>query len=145
MGHDRLEGNEVNEAQVIQVFEHWKTIMGHERARLDMARARVIKQRFRDGYTLEDLCLAIDGCAASAFHMGENDRGQVYDSVTLILRDADHVDKFIRAGERAHQMIEQSQRRKEQERQEQTRPAPTEEEKARVRELLRGVKLKRVA
>lgn len=132
------------EVQLLQVFEHWKTIMGHDRARMDVSRAKVIRARMKDGYTVEDLCLAIDGCAASAFHMGENDRGQVYDSITLILRDADHVDKFIRAGETAYRVLEQRQQQKQAEQAIATR-VPTDEEKQRVRELLKGVKLRRVA
>jgi hypothetical protein len=97
----------------------------------------------RDGYSVDDLCLAIDGCAASAFHMGENDRRTIYDSITLILRDADHVDKFIRAGETAHRMIAKVQERKEQEVAAHVVPTPEQIEK--VREQLRAVRLRRVA
>lgn len=128
---------------VLAVFNHWSIIMGHTRARMDLKRAQVIRERMRDGYTIEDLCLAIDGCAASAFHMGENDRRQVYDSITLILRDADHVDKFIRAGETAHKMIQQRQERVEKEEAAKAPPSPEEIEK--VRELLKSVRLRRVA
>lgn len=130
--------------EVAQVFEHWKIIMGHSRARLDVARAKVIKTRLKDGYSVEDLCLAIDGCCASAFHMGENDRQMVYDSIALILRDADHVDKFIKAGEKAHEMLAQREQRREAATG--GEPAkPTPEQVARARDLLRGLKLRRVA
>jgi hypothetical protein len=127
---------------VAEVFSHWKFIMGHERARMDVKRAQVIRDRLRDGYTLEDLCLAIEGCAASAFHMGMNDRHQKYDSITLILRDADHVDQFIERGEEARRIIDAREQRKEVSG---PRTPPTEEEKVRVRELLKSVRLKRVA
>jgi hypothetical protein len=132
---------------VAAVFAHWKVIMGHERARMDLKRAQVIRDRLRDGYSVDDLCLAVEGCAASAFHCGENDRGQRYDSLTLILRDADHVDKFISMGEQARRMIAaREQRREEAAAQEQKRAQPpTEEEKVRVRELLRSCKIRRVA
>jgi hypothetical protein len=128
--------------RIADVFAHWKAIMGHERARMDVKRAQAIRDRLRDGYSVDDLMLAIEGCASSAFHMGENDRRQVYDSVTLILRDADHTDKFIQMGELARKKIAAMQ-----ERQAETGPrtVPTDEEKARVRELLKSVRLKRVA
>jgi hypothetical protein len=132
----------MNVEDVAVVFNHWKTIMGHQRARMDLKRAQVIRDRLRDGYVVEDLCLAIDGCAASAFHMGENDRRQVYDSITLILRDADHVDKFLEAGEKAHKLIDAAEARKAAE---VPKGPPTADEVERVRELLKSVRLKRVA
>jgi hypothetical protein len=128
---------------VLTVFNHWTAIMDHKRARMDVARARVIRERLRDGYSVEDLCLAIDGCAASSFHMGENDRRQVYDSISLILRDADHVDKFIRAGETAHRMIAQSVERSKEAAVAAAPPTPEQVEK--VRDMLRNVRLRRVA
>ena len=108
---------------------------------MDLKRAQVIRDRLRDGYTVEDLCIAVEGCASSAFHMGENDRRMTYDSITLILRDADHTDRFIAMGELARKKIAAMQDRQA----ETTRAAPTDEEKARVRELLKSVRLKRVA
>ena len=129
--------------QVLQVFQHWKDTMGHKRARMDLKRAQVIRDRLRDGYSVEDLTLAIDGNAASDWHQGNNDRRMKYDAIELILRDAAHVDRFIAMGEAAHKMIEAKQQRQA-EAQKEAAP-PTEEEKARVRELLRNVRLRRVA
>lgn len=131
---------------VAAVFNYWRDIMGHSRARMDLARAKVIRARLADGYSPDDLMLAVDGCAASAFHMGENDRQTRYDSISLILRDADHTDKFIAIGEQARRMIAAREARREQTaQQDQERKPPTEEEKARVRELLRSCKIRRVA
>lgn len=125
-----------------EVFEHWKETMGHKFAAMDQSRTKVIRGRLTDGYSVEALCVAIDGCRASAWHMGENDRGVVYDSLTLILRDADHVDKFIRAGEHAHRVIGERIAKAAEE-----KPAtvPSEEQKEQVRRMLAQVKLKRVA
>ena len=89
--------------EVQRVFECWQRVTGHARARLDMARRRVILARLGDGYTRADLELAIYGCRLSAHHQGDNDRGEVYDALTLILRDADHVDRFIAIAERVAQ------------------------------------------
>lgn len=129
--------------QVLQVFQHWKDTMGHKRARMDLKRAQVIRDRLRDGYSVEDLTLAIDGNAASDWHQGNNDRRMKYDAIELILRDAAHVDRFIAMGETAHKMIEAKQARQA-EAQKDAAP-PTDEEKARVRELLKSVRLRRVA
>ncbi len=85
------------------IFALWQQVTGHARARLDMARRRVILARLADGYTRADLELAVYGCRLSAHHQGDNDRGEVYDGLTLILRDADHVDRFIAIAERVAQ------------------------------------------
>jgi Helix-turn-helix domain len=82
-------------ADVRQVFDHWKTRLNHPKARLDEKRKRAVRGRLADGFSVEDLKTAIDGCRSSPFHQGGNDRGQVYDSLTLICRDAEHVERFI--------------------------------------------------
>lgn len=77
------------------VFEHWQTKMGHERAQLDDKRKKAIKARLKDGYSVDDLCMAIDGCKISPHHQGQNDSGTVYDDIELICRNGPNVDKFI--------------------------------------------------
>lgn len=81
------------------VFDHWKRTMNHPKALLDAKRDRVIRARLKDGYTAEQLCLAVDGCKASEFHMGANDSHQVYDDIELICRGAANVEKFISMSE----------------------------------------------
>lgn len=83
------------------VFERWKTTMGHSRAKLDQKRAKAIRAMLVAGYTQEDLELAIFGCSISPFHRGQNDRGQKYQDIGLICRDAEHIDKFIAIAELA--------------------------------------------
>jgi hypothetical protein len=135
----------MNPDDILAVFEHWRIIMGHSRARLDIKRAQVIRERLRDGYSVDDLMLAIEGNAASAWHQGENDRRTVFDSLGLILRDADNTEKFMAMGETARKMIANMQKRQEIEAAKEAKGPPTEEEKAKVRELLKSVRLRRVA
>lgn len=86
---------EVLDKPAEEVFEYWKTIHGHPRAILDAKRRRLINDRLKEGFTVESLKLAIDGCKASAWHQGENDRHQVFDDISLICRDAGKVEQFI--------------------------------------------------
>lgn len=86
---------------VEEVFERWKTTMGHTRARLDPKRAKAIRGMLDIGYTVEDLHLAIFGCSVSPFHQGQNDRSTKFDDIGLICRDAEHVDRFIALAEKA--------------------------------------------
>lgn len=81
--------------QVASVFDHWRQVMSHQKSVMDAKRRKLIESRMKDGYTEEDLKSAIDGCARSSFHMGDNERQQRYDGLDLILRDAAHVDKFL--------------------------------------------------
>jgi uncharacterized protein YdaU (DUF1376 family) len=80
--------------EVSEVFDHWREVCRHQGAKLDGKRQACIRARLRDGYSAADLKEAIDGCAASRFHQGRNDKGKVFDALTLILRDGDHVDQF---------------------------------------------------
>jgi len=83
--------------EILQVFEHYRSY--HARAHLKphskMNEWRKISQRLRDGYSVDDLKLAIDGCHKSRWHQGDNDRNQRYDSLELVVRDASKVNQFI--------------------------------------------------
>ena len=83
-------------AEVREVFDYWREVHDHARARLDDKRYRNIRARLSDGYTVDDLKTAIGGCLKSPHHQGENDRATVYDDIELICRSAKHVDQFIR-------------------------------------------------
>jgi hypothetical protein len=77
------------------VFEYWRHVMNHPGAILDTKRSRAIAARLKAGYSVDQLKLAIDGCKASPWHQGQNDRHQVYDDIDLICRDAKRVESFI--------------------------------------------------
>lgn len=85
------------DSRIATVFDYWRTAMKKsQRTKLDAARKRVIASRLKDGYDVDDLMKAIRGCSLTPHNMGQNDRGEVYNDLTLILRDAAHVDRFIR-------------------------------------------------
>ena len=78
------------------VFDYWRDVMGHPRAKLDEKRRRYINDRLKHGFTVDDLKKAVDGCKASDWHQGKNPGRQVYDDISLICRDAEHVERFQR-------------------------------------------------
>lgn len=84
---------------VALVFEFWKTAMKSPRSQLDPKRAKLIKAALKTGYTTEQLCDAITGCAKSPFHMGDNDRRAKFNGLDLILRNAEKIDQFIVIGQ----------------------------------------------
>lgn len=85
----------MSDSRPTEVFDYWKTALNHPRAILDSKRQRLIKARLDEGFSVDDLKAAIDGCKASPFHMGENDRHKVFDGLDLIFRDASHIENFI--------------------------------------------------
>lgn len=56
---------------------------------------KLIQTRLSEGFTVQDLCDAIDGNHRSPFHCGENDRGTKYHGLELIFRDASKVQTFV--------------------------------------------------
>lgn len=81
---------------VVEIFGHWQTVMNHPQAKLDDRRRKCIQAALKLGYRPDQLRTAITGCSRTPHNMGRNDRGERYDELTLILRDAAHIDRFIR-------------------------------------------------
>lgn len=86
----------ISDSEVTEVWMHWITAMrtGSKRKPvLDATRRQVIAAAIHD-YEVQGCKDAIDGCLLSEFHMGRNKMNKRYDSVELIFRDAEHVEKF---------------------------------------------------
>jgi len=77
------------------VFDHWRSVHGHQAARIDAKRASVINSALAL-YSADKLCESISGYRHSPHHMGENDRHTVYDDIEIFLRDAKHIDAGLR-------------------------------------------------
>lgn len=78
-----------------RVFSHWKKVMKSHKSVLDKNRQTLIVNALKN-YSIEDICAAIDGCAKSPHHMGENEQRVVYNGLNLILRNAEKIDQFIK-------------------------------------------------
>lgn len=84
-----------DQTPVQAVFGHWQAVMGKPRAKLDPKRSKAIAARIAEGYSVDEIKQAVDGCKCSAWHQGANDRKQRYDDLELICRDAGRLDRFI--------------------------------------------------
>lgn len=80
---------------VARVFAHWRETHGHQRARLDAKRRKLIHAALKN-YSEADLCQSITGYLNSPHHMGQNDRNTKFDDIELFLRDAKHIDAGLR-------------------------------------------------
>ena len=82
--------------EVVTIFHYWKNTFNHPKAVLDKKRYRLIRQALQLGYSLTDLCEAVNGCALTPHNMGQNEAGQYYDGLHIIFGNADQIDRFIR-------------------------------------------------
>jgi hypothetical protein len=89
-----------------RIYDHWVFMLGKNprRTALGPARRKTIDKAL-SLYDEETLLLAIEGCAASAWHAGENDRGRAFDDLELILRDEAHVERFAADGEALRERV----------------------------------------
>lgn len=81
--------------EIRQVFEAWLEAVGKDpdKSKLDDKRRRLIR-RALDAYPVDDVLDAVRGWKQSAFHRGHNERGKVYNDLGLLLRDAEHIERF---------------------------------------------------
>lgn len=79
-----------------EVFDYWVLVMHKKPTSVFNAkRKRAVQARLKEGYSVETLKAAIDGCRQSVFHMGQNDRGKLYNDLELICRDGTKVEGFL--------------------------------------------------
>ena len=83
------EARQTSPDPVALVFEHWRKAL-HPKSKLTTDRRRKIKARLKEGYTVDQLKRAVDGCAKSEWH---RERGHT--AIGLIFRNAEKTDAFI--------------------------------------------------
>lgn len=86
------------DCQLQEIFAHYRKY--HARALRNPQPTskewRHAKARLAEGYSVADLQKAIDGCHKTPHNLGDNERGEKYLDLELILRDSAHVERFIR-------------------------------------------------
>jgi hypothetical protein len=96
-------------SEVVKVFEAWVAATGKDpgRTRLDDKRRRKIVDALKT-YPVNEVIEAVEGWKHSPFHAGENERGTVYNDLTLILRDSANIERFrdLRAQHRAKEAVQ---------------------------------------
>ena len=79
----------------LEIFRYWVQVMSKRSPKPTKGRLAKIRSRLKDGYTIDQIKTAIDGCKNSSYHMGKNDSGKRYDCLTLICRSAEKLEQFI--------------------------------------------------
>lgn len=79
----------------VDVFSFWCDKMGKaNNAKLTAGRRSKILARIKEGYPVEEIKQAIENCARSDFHMGQNDNGTKYNDLELICRSGAKLEFF---------------------------------------------------
>lgn len=82
-------------SEVKEIFDYWIQVMGKDgKSKLTKEREGAVKARLKDGYTVDQIKLAIYGCSVTPHNMGQNDNGKPYNDLELICRKGSNVERF---------------------------------------------------
>jgi len=85
-----------NADHVAEIFSHWVSVMGKTgAAKLTPKRRKCVQARLREGYTPDQIKIAIDNCRADPWSMGENDRHTPFNDLELICRSGEKLERFF--------------------------------------------------
>jgi len=79
------------------LFKYWCDVMGKNlsTSKLTAKRDKAIKARLKEGYTVDQIKQAIDGCRNDPFSMGQNDRQKPFNDIELICRTGEKLESFM--------------------------------------------------
>ena len=79
----------------LDIFNHWVLVMGKSGGvRFTTDRRKMVVARLKEGYEVETIKLAIDGCALTPHNMGFNDRNTKYLGLELICKNGANIERF---------------------------------------------------
>lgn len=80
-----------------EIFTYWKDVMKkNSNSQFTTKRMKVVKDRLKEGYTVEQIKLAIYGCSITPHNNGTDPQGngQRYDGLELICKSGENVERF---------------------------------------------------
>lgn len=82
---------------VQEIFDHWVNTMGKRpgATKLTPKRKRSICNRLKEGYTVDQIKIAIKNCSNDPFSMGQNNRGKSFNDIELICRSGEKLESFF--------------------------------------------------
>lgn len=102
-------GKEEKYREVAAVVAHY--LEYHSKAKPGTKEEGLIRNRLKDGYTVNDLCQAIDGNHRDAYCCGENSGGKQFHTLELIFRDSSHVAKYMEVPAAGAPVVSEKERR----------------------------------
>lgn len=85
----------------IDIFHYWCDSMRKNRmtSKMTPKRMKCIKDRLKQGYTVDDIKTAIYNCSQDPFSMGRNDRNKPFNDIELICRSGEKLESFFTAAQ----------------------------------------------
>ena len=97
--HDKEERPLTTDNRVIEIFHYWCDSMRKNRltAKMTPKRTKAIRDRLKQGYTMDDIKLAIYNCSQDPWSMGNNDRQKPFNDIELICRSGEKLESYLDA------------------------------------------------
>ena len=77
-----------------EIFDHWLTVMKKKKSAYSEDRKKKIKARLSEGYTVDEIKLAITNCSNTPHNMGQNENNKTYNDIELICRSPTKLEQF---------------------------------------------------
>lgn len=92
--------------EILRLIEHWKTATGHPRAKTSSDRFDIVKARLKEGYSAEEIELAIEGLAGypyvtSSGRAKTGPRKDRHDRLGIALESGEKLERFANLGAEA--------------------------------------------
>jgi len=89
--------------EIVELIERWKRGAGHRKSKTSADRVKFVKARLKDGYTVEQIELAIDGICAFPFvangqRVPNGTASQRHDRLGIALGGGEKLEEFARLG-----------------------------------------------
>ena len=83
-------------SEILEIFDYWVQVMNKNTklCKLTPKRKKAIKSRLDEGYDIDIIKMAIDGCRADKWSMGQNSRNKAFNDIELICRTGEKVEYF---------------------------------------------------
>ena len=93
--HNNIINNTKNKDSIDEIFNFWtQTMKKASDTKFTVKRRNRIRDRLKEGYTIERIKNAIVGCSLSPFHQGQNDTHTKYNDIELICRSGEKLEFF---------------------------------------------------
>ena len=92
--------------EIVDLIDHWRETCNHPNSKVSADRVKLVKSRLKDGYSIEELQLAIDGLAAFPYRVYDkrlpNGRpADRHDQLKDALGDSERLEKLANLGAEA--------------------------------------------
>jgi len=77
-----------------KIFQFWCTTMDKQKSAFSDGRKKKIIDRLADGYTVEEIKVAITNCSNTPHNMGHNSNQKQYNCIELICRSTEKLESF---------------------------------------------------